>query len=100
MSKLTFQQGNGTERVTLDGEELTCVTSIMIKAKPGEPAEVELGLVAIEVESEVPGQENEIRVTKDTTDLLVRYGWTPPEGHVACKTYTTEELLAEQGREI
>lgn len=99
MAKLTFHQGNGIEKVTLDDKELDCVTSLTITAVPGKRPSIELGLTVFEVEATVPGHESEIRVTKESADLLRRFGWIPPADHEDAKTYTTEELLAEQSQE-
>jgi hypothetical protein len=97
MPKVTFRQGSATDQhLFLDDEEIQdCIRSVTITADAGKMPVVELDVVAVEVEAIVPGQENEIRVPQATTDLLTRYGWTPPPDHVAAKSYTSEELLAD-----
>lgn len=96
MAKLTFHQGPGRRDgvILLDGEDISpAVCSVSIKADAGEIPEVSLQLAVIEIEVEIPGRENEIRVTQATADLLKRFGWAPPpSGFVVAKASTAEEI--------
>lgn len=81
MARLSFHQGESRsdQVVKLDGEDISNkVRSITISARAGELPSVVLDLMVIEVDSDVPGSVPELRVTKESAELLERFGWTAP----------------------